>query len=394
MATALIFADMFWPSVGGVPDHTHQLARHLTELGENVTVLTHMSATDPDDEEFDSTCGYDVARFRTKIGSGGWMRNPWHRRLLVTNTLKTARNIGADYLVYNGWEPTPIRNLSFALTQRSINIPAFIFIHSYNPQAWNRSKLMNLSSRAALRPAQGVICVCRYTTPFLDQFKVEPKRVHVVYNGVDLEQADCYLRRRRPDKFPQLDVSMPQNSPTILALCHLSARKGVDKIVRAMPHIVAEVTGARFAVAGSGEDEDRLKRLIADSPARDSIAMLGRVTGDEKLECYARCDLFALPSDDEAFPLVLLEAAAFAKPAVATTVGGVPEAVVHGETGLLVAPGDHDALANALVHLLKNPDEAKRMGRNARRRAESEFTWQRAARQFMAIAHAALGERE
>ena len=338
MPTGLIYANTFWPYVGGPAEHSHQLAKHLVELGENVTVLTPLNNLNPGDDDFDRACGYNVVRYPTTIGTGRWWRNPLERRRMVTATLRTARRIEADYLVYNGWEPTLIFGLSSATTVRTIGIPTFFFIHGANPRVLSQSRLVNITNRIALGSAAGVICVSRLLPPFLDRFKVRSKRVHVVYSGVDLRETDSYLARRRPDRFPRLDAAIPLDAPNILTLARLNPVKGIDKMIRAMPRILDAVPGARYAIAGTGEDEHRIRRLIAESPARDSITMLGQVTGDEKLECYARCAVFALPSDDEGFPLVFPEAGAFGKPAVGTTVGGIPEVVAHGETGLLLDP--------------------------------------------------------
>ena len=115
------------------------------------------------------------------------------------------------------------------------------------------------------------------------------------------------------------------------------------------------------------------------------MTLLGLVTGDEKLECYARCDVFALPSDYESFGLVLLEAGAFRKPVVATEVGGVREAIEHGVSGLIVEPGDNKALADAIIRLLGDPDEARRMGESGRYRVATQLTWNHSAEKLLAI---------
>ena len=224
----------------------------------------------------------------------------------------------------------------------------------------------------------------------MGRLNVKPERVHVVYNAVDLRESDAYLGRRQPDGFPRLDAALPMGAPNILTMARLNPVKGIDKMIRAMPRIAAAVPGAKYAIAGDGEDADRLSRLVADSPAKDSITMLGQVTGDEKLECYARSSVFAMPSGDEGFPLVFPEANAFSKPVISTTVGGIPEVVVNGETGLLVEPDDEEGLSNAVIRLLNDPNESRRMGKNARRRVETRFDWKTSAARFRSIAHASL----
>ena len=152
-----------------------------------------------------------------------------------------------------------------------------------------------------------------------------------------------------------------------------------------MPSVQAAVPGARLVIAGTGDEEERLREMIADSPAGSSIALLGEVSPEEKFECYARSDVFALATDYEGFGLIFLEANAFGKPVVATRVGGVPEAVEHGVSGLLVEPGDSQALGDAIIRLLSNPEEARRLGEGGRRRVETEFTWHHSAEKLLII---------
>ena len=130
--------------------------------------------------------------------------------------------------------------------------------------------------------------------------------------------------------------------------------------------------------------------MAASSPARDHIAFLGFLSEEEKLSWYATCNVFALVSDIEGFGVVYLEANAFGKPVVGGNVGGVPEAVVHGETGLLVNIEDSAEIADAIVRLLEDPLEARRLGENGRVRVKEEFQWTASARSLLAVIREAL----
>lgn len=392
MANGIFFTKQFWPTVGGISEHSHQMAKHLTELGENITLLHYVSQGYEGDDEFDRNCGYPVVRFSSKVGTGRWYRDPWARTKLLATLLNEARRTEADYIVYNGWDGSPLFNASLAMAPRLLGVPAYVFIHSSSGIPPARSRLQALTLKALLRSAAGVITVSRWARPFLDRYNIKPGRAHVIRNGIDLREADSYLQRRDPDRFSHLDQALPIGYPNIVCVARLHPNKRMDRLIRVMPLVLEAVPEARLAIAGIGKEEEHLRQLIADSPAKNSITLLGLVTGDEKLECYARCSVFALTSDYESLGLVLLEAGAFGKPVVTTAVGGSQEAIEHGGTGLLVERCNSVALADAIVSLLKNPDDAHRMGENGRRRMETEFTWKQSAAKLRAITHEAIGQ--
>ena len=370
------------------------MARHLVELGENITLLHYVPDGYEGDEEFDRNCGYPVVRFSTKIGTGGWYKDPWARRLLVTTLVKEARRIDAEYIICNGWSGSPLLEVSLALAAKILRIPVFLFIHSSKGSPAVRSRLHGFTTNTLLRSAAGVITVSRWATPFLSGFRLKPERVHVIRNGVDFREADAYLGRRDPGRFSRLDAAFPEGSSVIFSVARLVRHKRFDRLIEVMPRVLAAVPGARLVIAGTGDEEERLREMIAESPASDSITMLGMVSPDEKFECYARSDVFALATDYEAFGLIFLEANAFGKPVVATRVGGVPEAVEHGVCGLLVEPGDSQALADAIIRLLSNSEEARRLGEGGRRRVETEFTWHHSAEKLLTIVNQAMKARK
>ena len=393
MAYGIFFTNEFWPTVGGIGEHSHQMAKHLTELGENITLLHYVPQGYQGDEEFDRNCGYPVVRFSTKIGTGQWYKDPWARTAIATTLVKAGRRCGAEYLIFNGWRNSTLFVASLSAAQRILGIPAFLFIHSRRGLPEAGSRMRDLAFGAFLRSAKGVIPVSHSTVALLERFKLKLARVHVICNGVDLREVDSHKSMGDPHKLAFLDKVMPSGSSIILCVARLSRIKRIDRLVRVMPRIQAAVPGARLVIAGVGDEEDQLRMQIADSTARDSITLLGLASGDLKLEIYARCAVLALSSESQGLPLVLLEAAAFGKPVVATAVGGVSEAVVDGETGLLVEPGNDEALACAIIRLLNNPEEARHMGKNGRSRVESKFTWTRSAVQLRAIIHQTIGNR-
>ena len=362
------------------------------ELGENITVLYHGRECVQDDGDFDRNRDYSVVRFSSKIGTGKWYKDPWARRLLVTTLVREARRTDADYIIYNGVLGSPLFDLSLAVAPKILGVPSFNYIHTGPGAPQTGSVVKSLTLKLLMRSAAGVFLVSRWNLPLMDRFGLEPERVHVVYSGFDLREADTYLGGRNAKSFSHLDAALPIGSPSILCVARLNRFKRIDRIIRVMPRVLDSVPDARLAIAGAGDDERDLRMQIAASPARDSIVLLGLVTQAEKFECYARCSVFVMTSDAEGFGLVYLEANAFGKPVVGTSIGGVPEAIEHGMSGLLVEPDDDDALAEAIVRLLREPGEAHRMGRYGRSRVESEFTWRHSATKLREIVHQSIGK--
>jgi glycosyltransferase involved in cell wall biosynthesis len=132
-------------------------------------------------------------------------------------------------------------------------------------------------------------------------------------------------------------------------------------------------------IVGGGPERDRLLSLSRELRVQDFVHFLGE--RDDVLSWMSRFDVFVLPSLQEALPYVILEAGALAKPVIASEVGGIRELVKNGETGLLVPPGDIDALADALVRLAEDPDLARDLGRRLRLSLSEEFSLSRMLQQ-------------
>lgn len=169
-------------------------------------------------------------------------------------------------------------------------------------------------------------------------------------------------------------------SALVLAVGRLVERKGFAGLVRASGRLRGR---ARVVIVGEGEARKELLREVRAGGVGDVVRIAGRVGGPELARLYRESSIFCLPAVvdrrgcTEGLGVAIVEAMFHGLPVVAGRVGGIPDAVVHGETGLLVAPGDHEALACALLMLLENPGLARQMGAAGRRRAERLFSWER-----------------
>lgn len=173
-------------------------------------------------------------------------------------------------------------------------------------------------------------------------------------------------------------LAIPPGAPLILCLGRMVARKGLDRLVEALPEIDARVPGVVLVLAGTGPEEKALRRAAARVPQR--VVFAGRVPDAEAPALYAAADVFALPVadrwrglDTEGLGVVLLEASACEVPCVTGRSGGTPEAVVDGVTGFVVDARARDRLTAAIVRLLEDRDLARRMGRAGRRHVSDEF---------------------
>ncbi|MDT0486559.1 glycosyltransferase family 4 protein [Streptomyces doebereineriae] len=166
-----------------------------------------------------------------------------------------------------------------------------------------------------------------------------------------------------------------------------SAWKGVDVLVRAFAHLARTVPDARLRLVGDGDALPGLRALAAELGVADRLETPGALSGEALTDAVRTAAVLALPSltEAESFGMALVEAMACATPVVGSEVGGIPHVVDDGETGLLVPPGDPDALAAACAKLLADGDLADRIGAAGRRTAEERYAWPKLTARYLQL---------
>ena len=222
----------------------------------------------------------------------------------------------------------------------------------------------------------------------LSQSRTPPDRISLIWGAADVGRFHSVPHEERLRLRNQLGI--PLGNIALLGVGHLGLIKGHDLSIRAMPAILSEFPAARLFLAGEGRQEDcvRVQRLISDLGLTRHVDLLGHINNPE--EWMAACDIFVQPPRDEAFGLVFAEASSACCPIVATAVGGIPEIVVHDETGLLVPREDVAALSIAVLKLLRDPHLRRELGARAQVRAHTHFTSEAMAAAYAGLAHRLL----
>jgi glycosyltransferase involved in cell wall biosynthesis len=206
---------------------------------------------------------------------------------------------------------------------------------------------------------------------------IGPERIHVIHCGGDParfgpDQRDPQLLHSAPER----RVVLFPGRPTIV--------KGAAVLAKALPRVLEQFPSAEFVFTGGGA-EDFLQLVPLSEGLRSHIRFLGYVPFGDLPRIYASADLVIAPTFYENFPIRILEALASGVPVVASSVGGIPEAVRPGVTGALVPAGDSERLAGAIVGLLRDDELRVRMGREGRRLIVERFSWARAAQETLEL---------
>ena len=229
-------------------------------------------------------------------------------------------------------------------------------------------------NRLTWRLADRIVCVSESTKRFFcERARVPAARAAVIPNGVDAS-------RFKPREGPPTPVQDPVR---VIAVGRLEPQKGYDVLVEAARMCAERDIVFEVAVAGEGPDREMLEGRVRDAGLAETFRLLG--TRDDVPELFAAADLFMSASRWEGMPNVVLEAMAAGLPVVGTSVGGTPEVVVQGETGLLVQPDDPHALAAAMAELMLDPETRQEFGQRGRQRVLAEFTWERNAEAHMRL---------
>ena len=222
--------------------------------------------------------------------------------------------------------------------------------------------------RLALRSMQAVIVPSEYVKDSLLRYRrVPPEKVSVIPHGLDLPECDA-PRGRAPAR---RELELPLEIPVVGMAGRLVYTKGPDLLIRAAPRVRARFPTICFVLIGEGPEEDALRRLAAAEGVSDAVVFAGyRSDARQLLPAF---NILAAPSRDEGLSLSVLEAMGCGIAAVASRLGGIPSLLVDGVTGLLIPPDAVPALADALIRLLAEPEQAEAMGRAGRERVQTHF---------------------
>jgi len=312
-----------------------------------------------------------------------------------------SENIDADLVHCHTW----YSHFGGILAKINYGLPLVITVHSLEPlRPWKREQLgggYDFSvwlEKTALEMADAVIAVSGDTRADVKRlFKVRPERVHVIHNGIDLEEY------RKSDSTGVLTkYGIDPGKPFLLFVGRITRQKGIVHLVRAI-----EFMGADFQIvlcAGAPDTPEigaEMKEAVEKMKARRSgLIWIDEMVDKETVrELYSAAAVFCCPSIYEPFGIINLEAMACETAVVATAVGGIKEVVVDGETGFLVPidqmeespfePRDPEKFARDLAaridQLIADPELCAKFGRAGRKRAEAKFSWAAVAAQTKAL---------
>ena len=359
MRRHLLVTNDFPPKVGGIQSYLWELWRRLPAGSVAVHSTPYEGA-----REFDAAQDFAVSRSREPV---------------LLPTPMVSRRVGrlaeahrADLVI---WDPAlPVGHVA-----PKVELPYAVVLHGAEVTVPGRLPGTRQLLRRVLRGASLVICAGRYPAAEAERAAGRSLPTVVVPPGVDTARFQPLDSAERASV--RQELGLPVDAPLVVSVSRLVPRKGMDTLIRAAARLRDRVPDVVVAIAGSGRDRARLEGLIASTGA--PVRLLGRVPDEVLPGLYGAGDVFSMSCrnrwgglEQEGFGIVFVEAAAAGVPAVAGESGGSAEAVVHGETGLVVPrPDASDQVADALADLLDDEARRREMGRRARQRAEIEFSY-------------------
>lgn len=372
--------------VGGVSLHTFLLAQGLAQGGHTVHVITLGREAEVTQEDHGVTVHRvlsrnlypdkgrlreSLRRFEYSLGVMGKVRELLGRGAL---DIIQAHPLGADLFLYS----LQVQDRVPMVTHLST-----IYRELAACEQWRMSADLHISAwmeEEVIMRSQQLIAPSRVCAEGVAAYLgIDPGTIAIIPHGISIPD-EASARQRTTGPTPTLRV---------LFVGRLERRKGVQTLIQAIPRVLDRMPGVSFSIIGAdsyagaaelardGDARTSFKqRLLLELPHRywSNVHFLGLCEEPVRERALSWCDLFVAPSLYESFGFIYLEAMAHAKPVIGCRVGGVPEVVDDGVTGLLVPPEDPEALAAAILRLLADPDLRQRMGAEGRRTVQSRFS--------------------
>lgn len=356
-----IVSDAYYPHPGGVSEHIHHTAIELRKLGHEPKILT---ASFGDNKGFEHDDVIRVGR-TVLVPVNKSMATLTIGRNLSGQVKKVLTRGGFD-IVHTHGPLAPMLPFLALRHSPTVNVATFHASHSDS----TAYQLFEPILQRYFRRIDGLIAVSE--TAKQSMYKYFPGDYRIIPNGVDTDRFHPGIERV---------ARLADGHPSILFVGRFDPRKGLKYLLQAIPYVVERVPDARLVVVGKGVLDSYYRRYL-DTRCRDHVIFEGFVTPEELPSYYATCDVFCSPATgSESFGIILLEAMATGKPIIASNISGYRSVVSDGVDGLLVEPRDVQALAQALVLLLRDSQLRAKLGHKGREKA-LRYSWNRVTKQI------------
>jgi glycogen(starch) synthase len=358
----LYWSEHFWPLIGGVEVLAAHFLTTARQRGHDLVVVTSQSSARlPPEARYD-----DIPVHRFPFTQALLNRDLKAFASISRDIAGLMRAFDPDLVHMNLSGPSGFFHLRATLMEPR---PTVVTVHAPVKGDFIAGGMLG----QILRPADAIVAVSEaLRRDIVELYPDTEPRTSVIYNGL--------IAPERPAS------PLPVDPPTLLCLGRVVPEKGFDLALQALALLRPTFPGVRLIVAGDGPERPALERLSETLDLQALVEFTGWIPPEGVPGLLDRTTVVVMPSRwREPFGLVALQAGQMARPIVASAVGGLPEIVIQGETGLLVDNESPAAVANAIASLLTEPERAARMGQAARRHVTARFGLERFFQSYEAL---------
>lgn len=381
----VLLVEHFLPEIGGAGVYLHSL---LSALPPHRTIV--LAPKDPGSEVFDQQVPYRILRSRVwgmLRHSPLWSR-PFFNRLfkLIIVCCILIRGFFYRKDLWMVGSLTPV-GVAIPILHRLFHTPFIVGSQGEDLRMYRRTGRSMFILKTLLRNATKVITISRCWIHELSALRGRQEGIVLIPPTVDLVRF-----HPGPDEESLRSRYGLQGKKVLLTVGRLAVRKGIDSVLSCLPEILPACPGLHYLIVGQGEDESRLRAMVADLQLQQSVLFLGSVPDDLLPSLYRIADVFVMPNRElastgeiEGFGIVFLEAASSGIPVIGGNSGGAAEAILEGRSGFLIPPGNNDLLKQRILQLLSDTEMAHHMGLEGRRWVEENFSPSNMARRFLSV---------
>jgi glycosyltransferase involved in cell wall biosynthesis len=392
----LFIASDYKPLPGGIATYLDNLARGLRSLGTRTRILAVVDPGERDRMNFlenyeDWVSPFPIVNVERPAG---WLGSKWVSLLEIARCVwPGARNFveGSSYFRPSAIAALKLKDIltqdrpstiilghldrklyPLVLALRELQVPYGIIAHDVEIYKSPAHKVNDRVIRGMMiREARWIAANSRHTKSLLEMWGISKDKMMIVHPPLSAE-----VMGESAKSYPITRDS----GYTLVSICRLVKSKGIDIVLRALKILDEKGISYRYMIVGDGKERIFLEGLANELNLGSKVQFLGFIGDDQKWTYLRMADVFVLPSrvnpklHHEGFGVAFIEAAAFGIPSVGSSAGGIPDAVIHEKTGLLVPQESPDKLAEALTFFYGNPEKRKAMGTAAREWARSQFS--------------------